>query len=385
MRTPKFDEVLTLWTADGSLRDIYWFNTWLVDWERLLDLVQDYPITYKRNGEPRPLPSAAEIFADLQAAHFLSIKVLEQVTVNCSYIRPDEMELDVDPREIQSQTEHAAVLAFVERVSISLGKCAHITGEMDAARPRLIFNPQGRFWMGATMPCEVADFAAVIQPLIGLPVSRSWAGYGSAIFLELGRLAPPDDGDPALLEGEAGIGLEWDWRVENDTSVLYGSGNWREEIERGIETLTGSIVQGIAVTGEVAELVITFSNGLRLRSMVMVTGDPQWTIRLPEIVTEAKCLYVSNGGLLMGKGQPTDLSDQEEAAFALAERTAARWGIPVAEPKPGHCADCAWYVRLNGEADLLGYGACIESASPFDGRIVHVRSGCPCYLDREAS
>ena len=49
----------------------------------------------------------------------------------------------------------------------------------------------------------IEEFQALVHPLIGLPVALPWKGYGSAIFLELGRLAPllgspgaPGDGTP---------------------------------------------------------------------------------------------------------------------------------------------------------------------------------------------
>ncbi|HEY4010455.1 MAG TPA: hypothetical protein VGM11_09920 [Acidobacteriaceae bacterium] len=33
------------------------------------------------------------------------------------------------------------------------------------------------------------DFAEFVKPAVGLPVSHVWRGYGSAIFLELGKLS----------------------------------------------------------------------------------------------------------------------------------------------------------------------------------------------------
>lgn len=36
----------------------------------------------------------------------------------------------------------------------------------------------------------VTEANHLLQPLAGLPVSLPWKGYGSAIFLELGEMAP---------------------------------------------------------------------------------------------------------------------------------------------------------------------------------------------------
>ena len=48
-------------------------------------------------------------------------------------------------------------------------------------------------------------FQELVQPLIGLTVSLPWKGYGSAIFLELGALAPLESPHQRHNEGEACI------------------------------------------------------------------------------------------------------------------------------------------------------------------------------------
>ena len=82
--------------------------------------------------------------------------------------------------------------------------------------------------------CSIEEFTVLAQRLEGLTVALPWKGYGSAIFLELGELTPIESKRRHHAVGEACISVEWDWRVENDVSVLYGSSNSRPEIERGI-------------------------------------------------------------------------------------------------------------------------------------------------------
>jgi hypothetical protein len=209
-----------------------------------------------------------------------------------------------------------------------------------------------------------------------MPVSLPWKGYGSAIFLELGRLSPLEGGRQRQNKGEACISFEWDWRIEKETAVLYGSSNSGPTIEKGIPDLRGAAISDISISGEVPELTIHFSNGQRLRSMVMVSGDPQWTVRTQDKVW----IHCVAGVLFVGDGSASNgLTEDETRTYALADAAAVRWKIPVAEPKAGNCRDCQSFIRLDGNGDLLDYGACIEASSPFDGRVVNCESGCPAF------
>jgi hypothetical protein len=222
------------------------------------------------------------------------------------------------------------------------------------------------------------DFEALVQPLLGLRVSLPWKGYGSAIFLELGELVSLKSNRRRHDNGEACISVTWDWRVEAETAVLYGSSNSRPEIDAGIQTLKGTTVEAIGVVGQVPELVVRFSNGHCLRSMVMVTGNPEWAIRL----TDDSWINAKRGLLLIGD-EGSSLTEDEVAAFALAKDAADRWGVPSIGTKQGSCAGCTYFISLDGDADLLDYGCCIAAAGPFDGRAVERNSCCPSFTTNE--
>src|SRR6516165_3804889 len=128
--------------------------------------------------------------------------------------------------------------------------------------------------------CPIEDFSSLARPLVGLPVSLPWKGYGTMIYLELGRLAPVTSPRQHHGRGEACISVDWDWRVEAGSGILYGSSNSGPEIESGIDSLRGSTIDGISLSGQVPELTVKFSNGHCLRSMSMVAGDPRWSVKL---------------------------------------------------------------------------------------------------------
>lgn len=86
-------------------------------------------------------------------------------------------------------------------------------------------------------PSEAFDtFAAT---LTGLPVSHVWRGYGSAIFIGIGNLSPQTrrDGSRGHPEGEVSLGVEWSWRIEDQTAIRCGSWSEAELWEPALDTL----------------------------------------------------------------------------------------------------------------------------------------------------
>lgn len=207
-------------------------------------------------------------------------------------------------------------------------------------------------------------------------MGHAWKGYGSAIFLELGRLSQPKSRNHPT--GDHCIAIEWDWRVELGPRVLFGSSNTGAEIAERITELEGSQIQSIQIHGSVRELLVSFSLGYCLRTAVMVTGDPQWSIRL----AEKEWLYVKDGELEIGDGR-AECTLEETRAFDHASLTATRWGTPNIAPAAGSCFQCSSFVRLDGQANLLDYGVCSAAHSGLDGRAVNRESGCPHFTLKE--
>lgn len=215
------------------------------------------------------------------------------------------------------------------------------------------------------------DFAETIRPLIGLPVGHAWKGYGSAIFLEVGKLRSA--GHNNRPNGKFCIAIEWDWRVEFGSTVEFGSSNTGTEINRRISNIEGATIESLGVSGEIPELLIGLSTGHRLRTTVMTTGDPEWSIR----IGEDTWIQVTDGKVGMSRDGISNTTPEELAEFELAQKTATRWSVPVVEPKNGNCSNCVSYVRLDGQGSLFDFGVCIEANGPLDGKVVNVHSGCP--------
>ena len=145
MKAPHTTLPPDLWLRDGSLRDVYLSNTSQDDWDAFLTVVTQYPSEYLFDGEVKGMPNLVAIFENREGTHLLRITV-GAAQINCHFFTPEEIELDVDPRQVESQETHAAVLSFVEAVAAATGKLATITPENSPESPILSYEPEGERW-----------------------------------------------------------------------------------------------------------------------------------------------------------------------------------------------------------------------------------------------
>lgn len=123
------------------------------------------------------------------------------------------------------------------------------------------------------------DFAEFVKSAIGLKVSYVWRGYGSAIFVELGELSEhvlPNGRKLRNPIGEWTIIIEWSWRLEGKRRIWCGSWSDEEKWMPTLQRLLGASVTKLELIGRLPELVVDFSNGLHLMSLMTAGGQPQW-------------------------------------------------------------------------------------------------------------
>lgn len=130
------------------------------------------------------------------------------------------------------------------------------------------------------------QFHALTRPLVGLPVSHTWRGAGSAIFLELGFLTEETwmgrRRELSMIRGEVTLRLEWSWRVESPRAIRFGSWSSERRITRGVEALQGHVVTDVAVTGRLPELVLSLDGGRWVHTFMTAEGGPAWAVRLQD-------------------------------------------------------------------------------------------------------
>jgi hypothetical protein len=142
---PAYDEAQGLWEIEGSLRDIYIHKVDLVDWNKLLELSSRFTCSYTFDGVTSALPEVESIFSNRDGSHLLRLN-LGTVTANCHFFVVSEIELDLDPREVQSLKAHSEVLSFIESLAYAVGKPVLLTPENGEHIPYISFEPTAGKW-----------------------------------------------------------------------------------------------------------------------------------------------------------------------------------------------------------------------------------------------
>lgn len=145
MQRPHITQVPGLWERDGSLRDVYFFGSDLESWSKFIDYASSYRFTYQADGKATEFPGVREVFRMRDTSHCLSIWIGD-ACANCHFFLADEIELDLDPREVLGPQEHDALLAFVEGAANAVGLNGTITPEGSEDSPILWFEINNQCW-----------------------------------------------------------------------------------------------------------------------------------------------------------------------------------------------------------------------------------------------
>ena len=141
----EWDAVAHEFEWDGSLRDIYVRGATVADWQTVLDTVRVRysPLTFVAGGTPAVLPArAADVFplwsGDAPPVLGFSVGGVQLV---CHFFTTDEIEFDLDPREVTGPERLGSVLAFLGDLARLTGKGAVLTPENVADEPIFRADP----------------------------------------------------------------------------------------------------------------------------------------------------------------------------------------------------------------------------------------------------
>lgn len=119
-------------TFDGSWRDIYVFRTTIADWQRMWDAIRSagYGLTYFRAGHSAEIPTKVEDAFPLpdECDRRLSV-CFAGILANCHFFTTEEIEFDIDPREVQGQQQLNALLEFMRCLAQATDKDVVLTAE----------------------------------------------------------------------------------------------------------------------------------------------------------------------------------------------------------------------------------------------------------------
>ena len=133
---------------DGSLRDIYVLNTTIDDWRQLFaKLLVYYKFSFQVDENPLSFPNKVdEVFAIRTRKNVLLNLAVGSTSAACHFFTPDEVEFDIDPRQVTSQSDLNSLLDFLRLIGITTNKPVLLSPENLPDKPIMIYNPRtGQF------------------------------------------------------------------------------------------------------------------------------------------------------------------------------------------------------------------------------------------------
>lgn len=127
-----------IYYEDGSLRDIYIFDTNKEDWRSWSNLVNEKFEVEFYNGRTQEIEDKINIeevfnfWADqtgFTETNSATIK-LGEVLIKCYFFIASEIEDDIDPREVKTEENHKAIMEYLQQISKTLKKKVVVTSKM---------------------------------------------------------------------------------------------------------------------------------------------------------------------------------------------------------------------------------------------------------------
>lgn len=142
MKTENWENIKWIFEQDGALRDIYIQNTEISDWANVIYLLNSkYELTFgvddKNLDDKIDVEYVKIMFADQTGE--LEVKSatihLNGIIVKCHFFLEDQMEFDINPTQIYSETELKKITDFMTAISSRLSKQIKLCGENDPEFP----------------------------------------------------------------------------------------------------------------------------------------------------------------------------------------------------------------------------------------------------------
>ena len=132
-----WEEIKWIFEPDGSLRDIYVKNVTIEDWKILIDYLNaSYIIKYGSANDNKIANKADKDYLIkllTDGAGEMELKtvsiIIENIIINTHFFTIDVIEFDIEPREINSETNYVKLIGFMNEISRILTKPLILTGE----------------------------------------------------------------------------------------------------------------------------------------------------------------------------------------------------------------------------------------------------------------
>lgn len=141
--TPNWIEIKWIFEPDGSLRDIYVEKVTIEDWKILIEFLNDnYSIKFgptAENNFENKINSAyvTELLnGESKEMECRTASILiDQIIINTHFFYSEQIEFDVDPREINNSLDYDKIINFMFEISKNLNKQVILAGENQIELP----------------------------------------------------------------------------------------------------------------------------------------------------------------------------------------------------------------------------------------------------------
>ncbi|MBP8213442.1 MAG: hypothetical protein KAX53_06830 [Saprospiraceae bacterium] len=131
--TRNWNDIKWIFEQDGSLRDIYVQDVTISDWENLIDFLNlNYDIKFGENEKNQidkeyVIQYLKDETGEMESK---SLKIdFNGVNFHCYFFLSDQIEFDIDPREIKTIKDFESIEKFMVSISKTLRNQVTLTGE----------------------------------------------------------------------------------------------------------------------------------------------------------------------------------------------------------------------------------------------------------------
>ena len=157
-----WSEVQYLFEWEGSLLDIYVFDTEIAIWQQLLAALDtsDYILRYSEDSVETAVPKhVSEIFAHREQTNVLLTVVAGRLSINCHFFTPHQIEFDIDPREVNDAEAFLDLRKFMRFLGQTLGRSIVLTPKGFETMHLLTYEPQADLWqLSSLVPSDNGEY-----------------------------------------------------------------------------------------------------------------------------------------------------------------------------------------------------------------------------------
>ncbi|MCB9305262.1 MAG: hypothetical protein H6565_01565 [Lewinellaceae bacterium] len=132
-----WQDIKWIFEPDGALRDIYVQEVSLNDWKKIIDLInKGYKVNYSGTNQINKSYVVEYLTDETGEIESKSASIfLGEIRLNCHFFLEDQIEFDVDPKEVNSLEDFELIENFMVDVSKSIDNQITLTDENNPKFP----------------------------------------------------------------------------------------------------------------------------------------------------------------------------------------------------------------------------------------------------------